>query len=71
MAEQKSLFGEICSDLPLFSGTAPRARESQFRPGAAPRQLAMLCKFCHGTGLVVVKKNKPPVKCPCAKGETE
>jgi rubrerythrin len=64
MPKQSNLFDDTCADMPLFSGTPQRAKNETYKPSLEPRQAAMICKFCFGTGFVSVKKNKPPVACP-------
>jgi len=41
---QANMFSDTNQDLPLFSGTAPRAQRQDFTPGQASRQLDLLPK---------------------------
>ena len=51
MAQQQSMFGH--EDLPLFSGTAPRATVERFAPQpTAPQMHLGQCPICEDTGLV-------------------
>lgn len=62
MTQQKSMFTH--EDLPLFSGTAPRARVDRFDPQAIARQLHLgQCPICEDTGLVDNRF------CTCAAGD--
>lgn len=57
MPQQINMFGSKPDDLPLFSGTAPRATLSAFNPGTGQVQLSfpVNCKFCKDTGLISVR----------------
>jgi len=65
MKRQGTLFGEEV--LPLFSGTAPRGEVESFTPQTVPRQPAMFCPLCKGTGEVLVEGRR--VRCLCPQGQ--
>jgi len=41
-------------DLPLFSGTAPRAQEQTFEAPPPDPQPPLLCRWCGGSGMIRV-----------------
>jgi len=60
------------SDLPLFSGTAPKARDQPFKPASEARQarLTGLCPICFGTGYVKLDRSKSKLtRCACPVGQ--
>jgi hypothetical protein len=63
--KQKSLFA-TGQDLPLFSGTAQRAKIETYKPSSQNQpKLFVSCPICFGTRKIIVKKGKKPIPCPC------
>jgi len=71
--KQTDLFAGSACDLPLFSGTAPKAPET--RPPTyqrrAPSLFAAACPICYGTGEVTTRKGKAPTRCTCTAGQEQ
>jgi hypothetical protein len=66
--KQHDMFANSAEDTPLFSGVAPRQKESVFNVTAKPVQQGLFsgtCPICLGTGYVVTKHGKKPVRCIC------
>lgn len=53
-------------DLPLFSGAAAKAEESQYNPKEEPRQLGLFhCPICKDTGQVRIMTGGSLINCVC------
>jgi len=71
--KQIDMFGNVVTDMSLFSGTAMTGHEEQFNPPSEVMRMDSMfgCNICHGTGWIKPKKNKQPVRCTCEAGNVQ
>jgi len=62
-----NMFSDNPTDMPLFSRTPVKIQIKEFKPVVEqqPVLLAVNCRVCMDTGLVIVKAGKQAVQCIC------